>query len=59
MLRRNTPAARSLPLLAALAHRAEAGVTLNYLDDMVLALRVTPHSAGAAPGIGQSVRSLS
>jgi Beta-ketoacyl synthase, N-terminal domain len=59
MLRRNTPAARSLPLLAALARRAEAGVTLNYLDDMVLALRVTPHSAGAAPGIGQSVRSLS
>jgi Beta-ketoacyl synthase, N-terminal domain len=59
MLRRSTPAARSLPLLAALARGAESGITLSYLDDMVLALRITPHPAGAAPGIGQSARSLS
>jgi hypothetical protein len=53
MLRRSTPAARSLPLLAALARGAEAGVTLNYLDDMELALSIAPCPAGAAPGIGQ------
>ncbi len=42
MLRQGTPAARSLPLLAALARRAKADVTLNYLDDMALVLHVTP-----------------
>ncbi|HTU55822.1 MAG TPA: beta-ketoacyl synthase chain length factor [Acetobacteraceae bacterium] len=41
-LRRGTPAARSLPLLAALARREAASVALNYLDDMVLALDVAP-----------------
>jgi Beta-ketoacyl synthase, N-terminal domain len=46
-LRQNTPAARSLPLLAALARGQAADVTLNYLEDMALALRVTPHPAGA------------
>ncbi len=41
-LRQNTPAARSLPLLAALARKQAASVTLNYLDDMALMLNVTP-----------------
>jgi hypothetical protein len=45
-LRQNTPAARSLPLLAALACGAAADVTLNYLDDMALALHVTPIEDG-------------
>jgi Beta-ketoacyl synthase, N-terminal domain len=54
MLRRSTPAARSLPLLAALARGAETGIILNYLDDMALALRVVPYPSGA----GQSARGL-
>ena len=41
-LRRNTPAARCLPLLAALAYGSAADVTLSYLDDMALALHVAP-----------------
>jgi hypothetical protein len=41
-LRLSTPAARSIPLLAALARGGKAEVMLSYLDDMVLALRVTP-----------------
>jgi hypothetical protein len=41
ILRRNTPAARSLPLLAALAGAQGGDVTLNYLDDMALRLNVT------------------
>jgi hypothetical protein len=39
-LRQNTPAARSLPLLAALALRAQTSISLNYLDDMILALNI-------------------
>jgi hypothetical protein len=54
MLRRSTPAARSLPLLAALARGAEADIILNYLDDMALALRVVPQPSGA----GQPARGL-
>jgi hypothetical protein len=54
MLRRSTPAARSLPLLAALARGAEACIILNYLDDMALALRVVPQPSGA----GQPARGL-
>jgi hypothetical protein len=42
ILRQNTPAARALPLLTALARGASETVTLNYLDDMALRLRVTP-----------------
>jgi len=41
-LRRTIPAARSLPLLAALARQAAAQVTLNYLDDLALSLDGTP-----------------
>jgi hypothetical protein len=41
-LRQNTPAARCLPLLAALAAGAESTVRLDYLTDMTLALRVSP-----------------
>ncbi len=48
-LRQGTPAARSLPLLAALARGAEADVTLSYLDTMALALHVTPLTARSAP----------
>ena len=48
-LRRNTPAARSLPLLAALARREHGAVTLGYLDDMVLALRIAPLAARSQP----------
>jgi hypothetical protein len=44
-LRRGTPAARCLPLLVALVHQAEASVTLNYLDDMALTLRLMPMTA--------------
>jgi hypothetical protein len=41
-LRWNTPAARSLPLLAALASGAGPCLALNYLDDLVLDLRIVP-----------------
>ncbi len=46
-LRQGTPAARSLPLLAALARGEEAGITINYLDDMALALNIHPLPAAA------------
>jgi Beta-ketoacyl synthase, N-terminal domain len=52
-LRSTTPAARSLPLLAALARRTTASVTLDYLGDLELALDVTP-LAGVAAGVGRS-----
>jgi len=41
-VRQSTPAARSLPLLAALASRAEAAVTIDYLADMALVLDLGP-----------------
>ena len=41
-LRQGTPAARSLPLLAALARREKTSIGLNYLDDMALILNITP-----------------
>jgi hypothetical protein len=41
-LRRNTPAARGLPLLAVLARQTAAAVTLDYLDDLALTVDVTP-----------------
>ncbi|MGH6968903.1 MAG: beta-ketoacyl synthase chain length factor [Stellaceae bacterium] len=44
-LRRDTPAARSLPLLAALASRSAEELTLGYLAEMELALAVTPVAA--------------
>jgi hypothetical protein len=46
-MRRNTPAARSLTLLAALSGATAAEVTLSYLDDMALGLYITPLEAGA------------
>jgi hypothetical protein len=41
-LRRTIPAARALPLLAALAQGEEARVTLDYLEDLALAVQVLP-----------------
>lgn len=41
-LRQSTPAARSLPLLAAVARGKETEITLDYLDDMALILHVAP-----------------
>jgi hypothetical protein len=41
-MRTTAPAARCLPLLAALASGRPAALTLDYLDDLALALRVTP-----------------
>ncbi|MDE2165104.1 MAG: beta-ketoacyl synthase chain length factor [Alphaproteobacteria bacterium] len=52
-LRRTTPAARSLPLLAALARGVAAAVTLDYLGNLELALDVTPQLDVGA-GVGHS-----
>lgn len=41
-LRANIPAARSLPLLRVLAQRQSASVVLDYLDDLHIAIEVTP-----------------
>lgn len=41
-LRQGTPAARSLPLLEALAQASEAELALGYLAEMELALHVSP-----------------
>lgn len=41
-LRQSVPAARGLPVLAALAAGRESVVILDYLEDMVLTVRVTP-----------------
>ena len=41
-LRRSIPAARSLPLLQKLARREAGRVTLDYLEDVRLALEVEP-----------------
>jgi Beta-ketoacyl synthase, N-terminal domain len=41
-LRRNVPAARSLPLLGLLARGAAGGAVIEYLDGPNLALQVTP-----------------
>jgi len=48
-LRQSTPAARSLPLLAAFAQGIAASVTLDYLADMTVALEVTPRPADGWP----------
>jgi hypothetical protein len=40
-LRRDTPAARCLPLLAGLAGGTEANITLSFLSDMSLSLHIT------------------
>lgn len=41
-LRRNVPAARCLPLLEALAGNRAAEIRLDYLEDLAVAIRVTP-----------------
>lgn len=41
-LRRSVPAARGLPVLAAVARGAAASVTLDYLDGLQLATRIAP-----------------
>jgi len=41
-LRQTTPVARCLPLLAGLAQGLAAEVSLGYLDDMTLRLRISP-----------------
>jgi len=51
-LRRNTPAARSLPLLVALAKNEAASFSLNYLDDIVLKLSTIPVPNGAPATAG-------
>lgn len=55
-LRQSTPAARSLPLLVALACRTKTAITLDYLADMTLALDFTPIRADVAFGVGGSER---
>jgi hypothetical protein len=52
-LRQRTPAARSLPLLSALARAAETLVTIDYLGDMALRLIVRPvrRDDGSASGM--------
>ncbi|MGH7078477.1 MAG: beta-ketoacyl synthase chain length factor [Acetobacteraceae bacterium] len=54
VLRQSTPAARSLPLLAALASDVEAAITISYLGEMAVAFEVSPirparRVASAAP----------
>jgi hypothetical protein len=44
-LRSGNPAARSLPLLAAIARHSAALVHLEYLEDQHLVIRVTPCQA--------------
>jgi len=41
-LRSSIPAARSLPLLAQLAHARPGRVVIDYLDDRRIALEVSP-----------------
>jgi hypothetical protein len=48
-LRSGTPAARSLPLLEAIAREAKAEIVLSYLPDMALVLDFCPLTEKAAP----------
>jgi Beta-ketoacyl synthase, N-terminal domain len=52
-LRRCAPAARSLPLLVALARKAEMSLSLSYLDGMALTVNVRPASGKPAPCGGE------
>ncbi len=47
-LRQSTPAARSLPLLMALAHSEATEIVLDYFTELQIAMSVTPIAAGAA-----------
>ena len=46
-LRRGTPAARSLPLLAALARAAGADIALDFVSELEICLRLEPAIAGS------------
>ncbi len=46
-LRQNTPAGRGRPLLEVLARNQAAEITLSYLKDMVLRLKISPYPAEA------------
>jgi hypothetical protein len=48
-LRRTTPAARSLPLLGALARNEPAALVVDYLSGLVLSLAVEPVASRTAP----------
>ena len=48
LLRQTTPAARSLPLLTALARREDASVCLNYLENLTLTFNITMHPGSPA-----------
>lgn len=48
-LAENTPAARALPLLGALASGRDAAVQMDYLGDMTMNLQITPRSANGWP----------
>jgi Beta-ketoacyl synthase, N-terminal domain len=52
-LRQCAPAARSLPLLMALARKSEVSVNLSYLDDMVVTVNVRPTSGKPTPSDGE------
>ncbi|HUN53368.1 MAG TPA: beta-ketoacyl synthase chain length factor, partial [Candidatus Sulfotelmatobacter sp.] len=51
-LRQGTPAARSLPLLAALARKAAADIALDFVSALEIGLRVTPFVAGSGVPAG-------
>jgi Beta-ketoacyl synthase, N-terminal domain len=55
-LRQCAPAARSLPLLIALARKAEVSVSLSYLDGMVLTVHVRPTPGKPTPSSGEPAR---
>ncbi len=55
-LRKTTPAARSLPLLAALARRTATTVAIDYLAEMTVVLDITPISTDLVPEVGGSER---
>lgn len=52
-LRRGTPAARSLPLLAALARSAAAALILDYLPGLKIGVSSEPVAMSAAPAVGR------
>jgi len=58
-LRANTPAARSLPLLAALARGEAASLVIDYFPDLELRLSVEPMAPGAFPPPPEGERSMS
>jgi hypothetical protein len=53
-LRHNTPAARSLPLLEAIARDAKAEIVLSYLPEMTLVLDLAPLTERTVPNLHRS-----